>query len=125
MHGRLVSVILSKTFNSNRRIGQVIAQDLGNTLHYCPQVIYLHCWEQHQIWKAESTVAHCVTGRCLAVDRNIAVHMQMLSGEGVPIQIIESVTSEAKMFKHALGGLSNMKFRPGRVTNVIFLRFLL
>jgi hypothetical protein len=47
----------------------------------------------------------------------------MLSGRGAPIQIIESVTSEAKMFKHALGGLPKMKFGPG--TNAFFLRFCL
>jgi hypothetical protein len=49
------------------------------------------------------------------------LYICMLSGGAAPIQIIESVTSEAKLFKHALGGLPNMKIRPDRVTNAFFL----
>jgi hypothetical protein len=49
----------------------------------------------------------------------------MSSGRGEPIQISDSEKSEAKMFKHALGGYPKMKFMPGRVTNTFFLRFRL
>ena len=75
------------------------------------------------------TLRHCTATvtvlppyfRSLAVYRKIAVQMQCRVAEARQFKCIETVSSEAKMFKHALGGLPNMKFLPVRSTTDFFL----
>jgi hypothetical protein len=92
------------------KLGQVIDQDLGNTLHKCSKVISSLLEAAQDLASGEHNAIVSPGFRCLAVYREIAIHMHMLSCGGAPIQIIESVTSEAKRFKHALGGVPKMKF---------------
>jgi trans-aconitate methyltransferase len=93
---------------------------------------YLHRWKPHQSWQVADTVRalrHCTATvtvlppyfRSLAVYRKIAVQMQCRVAEARQFKCIETVSSEAKMFKHALGGLPNMKFLPVRSTTDFFL----
>ena len=90
---------------------------------------YLHRWKPHQSWQVADSLRHCTATvtvlppyfRSLAVYRKIAVQMQCRVAEARQFKCIETVSSEAKMFKHALGGLPNMKFLPVRSTTDFFL----
>jgi hypothetical protein len=117
-------------YSQSLKIWQVRDHDLGNTLR---KVISSLLKAAPELASGEATcgIASLQCRQCRQCHLTsefigrLPIHMHMLSGGGAPIQIIESVTSEAKIFKHALADLPNMKFRPGRVTNAFFLRFLL